>query len=393
MRALEGIRVIDLSRYISGPFCAKLLGDLGADVIKVESPGGEFIRGVAPQYKDESLYFLLMNRNKKGITVNTRTAEGQQILKKLFLTADIVVENFRDGTMEKMGFGWDILHKLNPRLTLISINAYGDKGDMAKYPGYDLLMQAFSGLMDKTGDPNGPPYCAGAFVVDYGTATNAALGAVTSLLVRERTGEGQHVKLSLLQAALTYQHDAISEYYALGSWRSRMGNTDIYSSPVNCYHTMDDQWVCLIAGSDNFWQACMEGIGKPELINEPRFKTGYQRKQCAAEIDGYMREWASRHTCEEFVRIMQEKAVPVSKVNNVPIIAEHEQVKANHYLTKVPVTGLPDITQQGFVMEMSETPMDIHHGAPRVGEDNEEILQSLGYSKECIAKYKEQGII
>ncbi len=393
MRALEGVKVLDLSRYISGPFCAKLLGDLGADVIKVESPSGEFIRFGAPRYEDESLYFLLVNRNKKGITVNTRSPEGKKILKKLFQSVDIVVENFRVGVMEKMGFTWEYLHELNPRLILISISAYGDKGYMAKDPGYDLLLQAFSGLMDKTGAPDGPPFSAGAFVIDYGTATNAALGAVTSLLVRERTGKGQHVKLSLLQSALTYLHDSISEYHALGTWRSRIGNTDIYSSPVNCYQTLDNKWVCVIAGSDNFWQGCMQAIGKPDLIDQPRFKTGPQRKQCAEEIDGYMREWALKHTCDEIVNILREKAVPVAPVNNVPAIAKHEQVIANDLLVRVPVTDMPDIVQQGFIMDLSETPMQIYHGAPRVGEDNNEILQLLGYSLEEIEQLKKNGDI
>ena len=393
MRALEEVKVLDLSRYISGPFCAKLLGDLGADVIKVESPSGEFIRSSAPRYEGESLYFMLENRNKKGITVNTRTPQGKEILEKLFQTMDIVVENFRVGIMEKMGFTWEYLHKLNPRLILISISAYGDRGFMAKDPGYDLLLQAFSGLMDKTGDPQGPPFSAGAFVIDYLTATNAALGAVTSLLVREKTGRGQHVKLSLLQAALTYQHDAISEYHTFGTWRSRLGNTDIYSSPVNCYQTIDHKWVCIIAGSDNFWQGCMQAIGRPELIDDPRFQTGYERKKYADEIDGYMREWAQKHTCDEIVKLLRAKAVPVSPVNNVPIIAEHEQVMANDLLVRVPMTGLSDVVQQGFVMDLSETPMQIYRGVPRLGEDNEEILGALGYSSEKIKEMRVNGVI
>ena len=393
MRALEGVKVIDLSRYISGPYCSKILGDLGADVIKVETPGGEFIRGLAPQYEGENLYYLLMNRNKRGITVNTRTQEGKEILRKLFLEADVVVQNLRLGVMEKMGFGWETLHQLNPKLILVSITAYGDKGPWAHDPGYDLLTQAFSGLMDKTGDPGGPPYCAGAFVVDYCTATNAALGAVTALSVREKTGKGQHVKLSLLQTAITFQHDAISEYLTLGTWRSRIGNTDIYSSPVNSYRTSDDRYICLIAGSDNFWNACMEGIGRPDLIGESRFKTGADRKHCADEIEKIVSEWALQHTADECVAIMREKGVPVSKVNTVPELVENEQVKANNLIVNVPCSGIPDVPQQGFVMDMSDTPMSVTRGAPNLGEHSQEVLLELGYSNSEIIEFERRKII
>lgn len=393
MMPLEGITVVDLSRYIAGPYCAQLLGDLGADVVKVEPPGGEFVRTTAPQEKGENLYFMVMNRNKKGITLNTRTEKGKQILTELFKTADVVVQNFRVGTLEKMGFTWEALHRLNPRLILVSISAFGPKGPMAKLPGYDVLAQALGGIMDKTGAPDGPPYASGTFLMDYGTGIYGALGATAALQARDKTGEGQHVDLSLLQTALSYQIDAIPWYYTQGKWRSRQGNDDPYAAPVSCYLSKDEKYVSILAGADAFFPIIMRLVGKPEYIDDPRFKSSPDRMQHKEMLTALVAEWAARHNRDEIVDILQEAGVPVAPVLNVPEMLEMPQIKENGFIVDVPYTGLGDIPQQGFAMHLSQTPMEIRRGAPRVGEHNQEVLAGLGYTAEDLERLKKEGVI
>ena len=208
---LEGIKVVDLSRYISGPNACSLLGNLGADVIKVESPDGEPVREYEPALNGESFYYMVFNRNKRGVTLNTRTDKGKELLRALLADADVLVENYRPGTLEKMGLSWDELHKLNPKLILASISGFGQSGPMAGKAGFDSILQATSGLMSLTGSPDGEPYLMGTFVIDYCTSIYCAYAVLAALIQREKTGEGQRVELSLMDTAASLLIDAIPE--------------------------------------------------------------------------------------------------------------------------------------------------------------------------------------
>ena len=244
---LEGIKVVDLSRYISGPNACSLLGNLGADVIKVESPDGEPVREYEPALNGESFYYMVFNRNKRGVTLNTRTDKGKELLRALLADADVLVENYRPGTLEKMGLSWDELHKLNPKLILASISGFGQSGPMAGKAGFDSILQATSGLMSLTGSPDGEPYLMGTFVIDYCTSIYCAYAVLAALIQREKTGEGQRVELSLMDTAASLLIDAIPEDILLNKRRSRIGNLDKCTAPVGCFRDKNGEYVYIIA--------------------------------------------------------------------------------------------------------------------------------------------------
>lgn len=392
MKVLEGIKVVDLSRYISGPNCGQLLGELGADVIKVESPQGEPVREYEPAIDGESFYYMVFNRNKRGITVNTRSEEGKEILRKLFETSDIVIENYKPGTMEKMGFSYEELKKINPRIILISISGFGQEGPMSKLPGFDSILQAKSGLMSLTGDPDGEPYLMGTFVIDYTTSIYCAYGALAAILAREKTGEGQHIESSLLDSAISLMIDAIPEDILLGKRRNRIGNLDKCTAPVGCFKDKNGEYVYIIAAPQNHWELLANIIGHPELIDEPKFKTVPIRHEHAKEVNKYVQEWTEKHTYEEIIDILNKAGIPVTKVLSVHEFLQLEQVKFNNQIIDVPY-GEMKIPMQGHPIKMTGTPLEIYRGAPTLGEHNQEVLEELGFDSETIEKMKNSGAI
>jgi len=392
MKVLAGIKVVDLSRYISGPYCAQMLGDMGAEVIKVESPKGEVVRHFEPSIDGDSLYYMVMNRNKKGITLELRTKKAKEILKKLFQSADIVIENFKPGTMKKIGFDWETLHKLNPRLTLVSISGFGQTGPMSEYPGFDSVIQAMGGLMSLTGSPDGPPYLAGTFIIDYATALYAANGALLALINREKTGRGQHVDVSLLNTAASILVEAIPMSLLLNETRIRIGNKDRNVAPAGCFKAKDD-YVLIIAAPQNHWEKLTEIINKPELKDDPRLQTVADRYKHADELNSYVSDWVANHTRDEVINIMTRNGIPVAPVLTVSEFVKLPQVAHNKQIINVPYEGVGDIPMQGFPINLSETPGQIMYGPPRLGQHNYEILTSLGYTSEEIEEMKENGVI
>ncbi|MBE6830758.1 MAG: CoA transferase [Ruminococcaceae bacterium] len=392
MKALEGIKVIDLSRYISGPYCAQLLGDMGAEVIKVESPGGEIVRQYEPAIDGNGFYFMVFNRNKKGITVNSRTEKGKEILRKLFQEADVVIQNFKPGTMEAMGFGWETLHKLNPRLILASISGFGSTGPMAEYPGFDSVLQAMGGLMSMTGSPDSEPYLAGTYVIDYNTASNTAFGILSALYSRERTGEGQHVQTSLLNTAASLLIEAIPQDMLLHQQRNRIGNKDKNTAPVGCFKAKDD-YVYIIAAPQAHWEKLAAVIGRPELITDPKFLTVASRYQNADELNEYVAQWAAALNRDEIVEILNQQGIPAAPVLSISEFIRLPQVKHNQQIIEVPYQGVGNIPMQGFPVQLSKTPPQITMGPPNLGEHSVEILKSLGYTEEQISEMSEKGDI
>jgi crotonobetainyl-CoA:carnitine CoA-transferase CaiB-like acyl-CoA transferase len=392
-KLLEGIKVIDLSRFLAGPYCASMLGDMGAEVIKVEPNNGEYLRHVGPFYEGESLYYMVMNRNKRGITLNTREAVGREILIKMFKSADVLVNNYKPGVMEKMGFTWEFLHELNPELILVSISGYGQTGTMASAPGFDSLAQAMFGLMSMTGPSDGEPYLAGSFLIDYATGIYAALGTMYALYYRKKTGEGQRVDTCLLDSAISLMVDAVPVESLLGLHRKRMGNLDRNSAPVGNFKTKDNKYVFVVAGPDNFYVKLMNVIGKPELIEDPRYKLPDDRFMRAQEINAIVGEWVAKHTRDEAVQILESKGIPVAPVLECWEAIQHPQVKNNQMVINFPYEGLGDIPEPGVPIKMSKTNGGVYRGAPRVGQHTDEVLSEYGFAQEEVAMFRERGII
>ena len=394
MGVLDGIKVVDLSRYISGPNCCQLLGDLGADVIKVESPKGEPVREYTPAAQDgTSYYYMVFNRNKRGVTVNTRSPEGREVLRRLLSQADVVVENFKPGTMAAMGFDWESLHRLNPRLILASISGFGQTGPMACLPGFDSILQAMGGLMSLTGSPEGEPYLAGTFVIDYCTSVYTAYGILAALLAREKTGEGQRIEASLLDTAMSLLIDAVPEDLVLGKRRSRIGNLDKCTAPVGCFQDKNGEHVYIIAAPQEHWEKLAHIIGRPDLIQDPRFLTVPVRHDHAKVVNAYVAQWVSTLTREEVVEILSQAGIPATPVLSVHEFLRLPQVEHNGQILQVPYEGVGNVPMQGFPVKLSAHPGQIRRGAPTLGQHREEVLTQLGYSPEEQEQLREKGAV
>jgi crotonobetainyl-CoA:carnitine CoA-transferase CaiB-like acyl-CoA transferase len=389
MKILDDIRVIDLSRYISGPNACTLLGNLGADVIKVESPDGEPVREYEPAIDGQSFYYMVFNRNKRGVTLNTRTKKGKELLRKLLLGADVLVENYRPGTMEKMGLGWEELHEINPRLIMVSISGFGQTGPMAGKPGFDSILQATSGLMSLTGDPDGEPYLMGTFAIDYCTSAYCAYAVLAALMQRERTGRGQRIESSLLDTAASLLIDAIPEDILLGIHRTRIGNLDKCTAPVGCFLDRNGEYVYIIAAPQAHWEKLAHIIGHPELIEDERFLTVPVRHAHAKEVNMYVAEWVKKLTAEEVIAALEKAGIPAARVLSVHEFLQLPQIRHNRQIINVPYKGLGDIPMQGFPVTFSDQSDQLYCGAPTLGEHNAEIYGELGYSEDELKAMKE----
>ena len=296
MKPLDGLQVLDISRGLAGPYCTMMLGDMGADVIKVERPGrGDESRIWGPpfvgepyaSYPGESAYFMAINRSKRSITVNLRVPEGQEVIKQLAAISDVFVENFRTGTLEKMGLGYEDLRALNPRLIYCSISGYGRTGPYARRPGYDFIIQAEGGIMGITGPGGGPPYRVGISIVDITTGIFSATAILAALRAREFTGEGQLIDASLLDTTVSLLANVASNYLVGGVEPPRMGNADFNIAPYEVFHARD-RWFCLGAANPNQWESLCDLVGKPELKDDPRFVTNQDRVANRDALVGFL---------------------------------------------------------------------------------------------------------
>ncbi|RKP57745.1 CaiB/BaiF CoA transferase family protein [Pararobbsia silviterrae] len=373
--SLAGLKVLDLSRFIAGPYCAMLLGDLGADVIKVETPGkGENTRSFDPQVGGESLYTIVFNRNKRGMTLNFRSPEGQAVLRELIAKADIVIENFVPGTLEKMGCGWDAMHALNPRLIMTRISGFKSTGPYAHRPCFDVIAQAMSGLMDLTGHPDGPPTAAGTFVVDYSTAMYATIGTLAALQHRERTGEGQLVEATLLSSALSMLVTAIPDQLLSGHTTTRNGTRDRFNAPGNTFKTADGAWILLLAVGDDKFNALAACMDRDDLLEDPNFSTNAQRMRHVPEIEAIVQDWVGRYTVEQILPKLEASGIPSAKVATIADVVQDRNVIESELIVQLDQKG-GQVPVQGFAIDMNATPPAIRHPAPSVGEHTDEVLR------------------
>jgi crotonobetainyl-CoA:carnitine CoA-transferase CaiB-like acyl-CoA transferase len=377
--ALEGIKVLDLSRFIAGPFCAMQLADLGADVVKVERKGsGEETRQNLPQLNGESLYFMTFNRNKRSMTLDFRDPGDQETLRKLIAKADVLIENFRPGTMEKMGCGWETLRELNPRLVMVRISGFGQTGPLAQRPCFDAIAQAMSGLMSITGQPDGPPTVAGTFMVDYASGLYATIGTLAALNVRNETGRGQLVESTLLESAISMLISAIPAQAQLNQPMERAGNTDRYTAPVNSYPSADGAYVYLAAGTDGLFPRLVEAMDQPSLLTDERFSTQHARLKNAQAINAIVAAWVGRHTAHDVVAAMDRVGVPCAKVATLDEVVTNPQLIARKQIVDIehPVAGR--YSTHGVTVSLSETPGAIRRPPPRVGEHTDEVMRGWG---------------
>ena len=393
--SLQGLKVLDLCRFISGPFCAMQLGDLGADVVKVERKDlGEDTRVVPPMIEGESLYVMMYNRNKRGLALDFRHPEALGVLKDLATQCDVLVENFRPGTLEAMGLGWDVLHALNPRLVVVRISGFGQDGPIANRPCFDVIAQASSGLMSMTGAAGGPPTMAGTFIVDYATGLYGVIGTLAALKARERTGIGQVVDVSLLDSAVSFLMTAIPEFLLLGRETRRNGTRDRYVAPANNYQSGDGEWVHISAGTDALFPRFAKAAGMPGLLDDPRFASMATRLQNVEAVEAEVSKFAARHTAEEIVVSMEKAGVPCAKVARISDVVANPQLRHRNQIIEVDVPKVGKIPMQGLTIKLSDTPTSIRRPPPRIGEHTDQVLADwAGYGTEKIAALRSAGAI
>jgi crotonobetainyl-CoA:carnitine CoA-transferase CaiB-like acyl-CoA transferase len=394
MRPLDGVRVIDLTRVLAGPYATMLLADMGAEVIKVEEPGkGDDTRAWPAFAGGESTYFMSVNRGKKSLTLDLKADAGKTILRKLLAGADVLLENFRPGTLGRLGFGWEAVHALNPRLVYGSISGFGESGPESSRPGYDLIVQGESGLMDLTGFPDGPPVKVGNSIADLASGTMAAHGIVLALFARERTGVGQKVEVAMLEvmaALLTYQGQG---YLTTGASPKRRGNQHPSIVPYEVFEAADGYLTVGVA-NNSLWTRFCQGIGRPELASDSRFDTEAKRVERRDELVPLLAAVFRAGSAADWLARLERAGVPAGKIKSVGEALESEHLRARGAIVSVihPTAGRMRIV--GPPIRLHGTPAEAATPAPLLGEHTDEILTKLaGYSSEAVAELRAGGVV
>lgn len=376
MLPLEHIRVCDLSRILSGPFCTMTLGDMGAEVIKVEPPLGDDTRRWGPPFvSGESAYFLSVNRNKKSIVLDLKTGAGKTALQKLILKSDVLIENFRTGTLARLGFGYESASKLNPRLIYCSITGYGQTGPRAFAPGFDVVIQGESGAMDVTGFPDGPPIKFGLSIADIVAGMNAVQAILLALLVRERSGRGQHIDISLLDSlvgCLTYQ----AQNHFAGENPQRIGNRHPSIAPYEMFETADG-YMNIGVGNEGLWKKFCSATELPDLCDDPRFATNEDRLRNYTPLRSLLEAKLKTRSRADWQRIFEEAGIPCGPIRTVREVFEDPQIQAREMIAHVSHPTIGDLKLTGIPIKLSESPGRISLPPPRLGEHTEEILSWL----------------
>ena len=383
--SLDGIRVIDLSRVIAGPWCGALLADLGADVVKVEDTGpGDESRTWPPHKDGEAAAYLLFNRNKRGIALDLKQPEAVEVVKRLVKDADVVIENFRTGTMESFGLGYDVLAQINPRLIYCSVSAFGRTGPRKDSPGYEALMQAFSGIMSITGEPGGQPVRAGVSFLDLTTGILCALGVSNAIIQREKTGLGQRVDGSLLETAVSLLAFHAEGYLLTGALPRALGSGHPSLSPYRNFKCGDGQWIFIAAANDRFWQKLAKALGLTDLAADPRFEKNQGRVANRAELEGILEKTIGALDREPLLKRLEEADVPATPVNTVDQVMNDPQTAERGIVQRVMHPKLGEIPVVGTPLHFSRMSPGVRTAAPLRGEHTDTVLASLGYSADEI---------
>jgi crotonobetainyl-CoA:carnitine CoA-transferase CaiB-like acyl-CoA transferase len=392
--ALHGIKVVELAQIMAGPTCGLLLADMGADVIKVEKlPGGDDARGyLDPSIRGESAAFMILNRNKRSLAVDLKTPGGLEAVRRLIDGADVLVENFRKGTLDKLGLGEAALRQRNRRLVYCAISGYGRTGPYADKGGFDLIAQGFAGIMSVTGEPGGPPAKAGTSVADINAGILAALGIVGALVARATTGRGQLVETSLMEAAVqqTYWQSAL--YFATGVNAGPTGSAHLLTAPYQAFPTQDG-WINIGGANQANWERIAKVIDRPELATDERFRTNRARMRNTAELTQLIAERLRERPSAAWIRAFEDAGVPAGPVNRIGDMLADPQVAARDMVLEVDHPRAGRTRALGMPVKFGETRADTGRPAPLLGQHSREILDGLGYSAAEIAALEAAGAV
>jgi CoA:oxalate CoA-transferase len=397
--ALNGIRVIDLSHVLAAPTTTMMLADMGAEVLHIEPPQGDDAREFGPFVgepdKNRSGYFISLNRNKKGMVLDLKQERGKEILRELIKVSDVVIENFRPTTMRKMGFSWEDIQKINPRIIYCSICGFGQDSlpEYAERPSYDMVAQAYSGLMSITGPEGGPPCRVGTSVGDIISGNHAAFGIMAALFNREKTGRGQRLDISMIDSLFATLENAVAQYTILGETPAPLGGMHPSITPFQGYRTQDS-WIIAAIGTDQLFARFCKVIGNESLKDDPRFTKNSLRTKHRNELNGIIDPIMKTKTTAQWGKIFTEASLPYSPINTVKEICEDAHIKYRNMIVEIdqPKVGKMRITNSPI--RLSETPGKVYAPAPFLGQHSEDILRDvLGYKQEQIEKLKETGVI
>jgi crotonobetainyl-CoA:carnitine CoA-transferase CaiB-like acyl-CoA transferase len=395
--ALSGVRVLDFSHQAAGPWCTTLLGDMGADVVKIEKPG----RGDSIRYADRSgrlppeiggLNFQGLNRNKRGMTIDIGTPEGVALVKRLAAKADVVVENFRPGVMDRHELGFAHLSKINPRLVYCSITAFGPRGPLAQKPGMDLIIQATAGLMGHTGEEGGPPIKSAPPVADINTGIYAAYGICGALFERERSGEGQHIEVAMLDAVLSLFADnaanVLTEHTAFGKFGS--GHPDLV--PYQAFPASDGYFIvaCL---TNAFYKRLASALGRDDLLNDPRFATNPSRVKHREHVVGVLSDIFKQNTCDHWIALLEANDIPTCRVNRLEDVLASEQIAENKLIVARDDPKRGHVSVLGPPVHLSRTATTFERLAPMIGEHTDEVLREYGLDEGEIAVLRNAKVV
>ena len=406
MGALSGYRVLDLSRVLAGPWCGQVLADLGAEVIKIERPGvGDDTRGWGPPYmkaadgsdSSEAAYYQSTNRNKLSVALNLATEEGQALVRALACECDVLIENYKAGSLAKYGLDYDSLSKVNPRLVYCSITGFGQTGPRAEEPGYDFIIQGMGGLMSITGEKDGVPGAGpqkvGVAVSDVMTGLYSVVAIQAALLAREKTGRGQHCDMALLDVQVAMLGNQSQNYLATGRSPGRQGNAHVNIVPYQVFSAQDMDFI-IACGNDSQFVSLCDAIGLPELPKDPRFTRNADRVRNRDVIVGKLAEHFQGDTADNWVKRIHAMKVPVGVINDIGRALDEPQVVARDMLVAIPHAQNPAFRMVGSPLKLSETPVEYQRPAPMLGEHTDEVLKrGVGIDDARVAQMKGEGVI
>jgi len=378
MRPLDGIRVLDLTRVVSGPFCTMQLGDLGADVIKIERPGeGDDTRAFAPPFQgDQAAYFLSVNRNKKSVTLDLKSAEGKELLWRLIEKSDVLVENFRPGAMDRLGFGYSAVRNRRPGLVYASISGFGDSGPERSRPGYDVIVQGEAGIMDLTGPVDGAPHKVGTSVADLASGLTLTQGILAALLVRARSGEGQYVHVSMYEAVASLLTFTASIYFATGQSPRRRGNEHPTIVPYETFETADG-WFNLGIANDDHWRRFCKAIERTDLAEDPRFARAADRVRHRADLVPMVRDIMRTASRGDWRKVLEPLGIPCGAIRSVGEVCDSEVLRARDMIAAMPHATAGIVKGIKSPVHMSATPLDHYEAPPSLGEHTDVVLSEL----------------
>ena len=392
---LENVRVVDLTQALAGPYCTMLLGDMGADVIKIETPGsGDQSRGWGPPFiEGESAYFLSINRNKRSLTLDIKSAEGRAVLHKLIAKADVFVCNIpKESSRRRAGVDVETLQALNPRLIYCQISGYGSNGPYAERPGYDLIAQGEAGLMSVTGEPEGEPVRYPIPIADITTGLYSTMGILAALLTREKTGQGQVLDMTLMESQSAWLTMLASSLLNGGQEPQRLGNTHPNIVPYQVFKTQDN-YIILTVGTEKLWHAFCDALELEPLKKDPRFATNADRNKNRGELIPVLAELFARHPADYWLDRLKDTGIPNGPINTIADTLAHPQHSARHFMVELQHPLVGPVKSMGNPVNLSATPVSYRLAPPTLGQHTSEVLAELGYDEATVASFRQQGVI